>query len=106
MPYMDTPWVKKGQLITLSGQRIVVGTPAWFRWLQTATRFCYSSIRFPDRLTARKEQRRHTFYWYGYARNASQLHNVYLGKSEQLTTAHLEWACEQLAKKARQQPGC
>lgn len=100
MPYAHTPWIKGGKLITETGQWIVLDTPDWFRWLQTATRFCYSSSRSVDRLSARREKRRHTFYWYGYVKSASKLHNIYLGKSEQLTAARLDWACEQLRQKA------
>ena len=100
MPYAPTPWIRQGKLITESGQWIVVDTPDWFRWLQTAPSFCYSSSRNPaKRLSARKEKRRHTFYWYGYSRNASKLHNIYLGKSEKLTAAHLDRACDQLERK-------
>lgn len=105
MPYAGTPWVKKGRLITATNQWIEMDSPAWFRWLQTANRFCYTSSRSTNRLTARKEKRRHSYYWYGYAKKASKLHNIYLGKSEHLTAAHLDWACEQLAQKARKQPG-
>jgi hypothetical protein len=106
MPYGDTPWIRKGQFITEEGERIVVGSQAWFAWLQTATSFCYQPDTSVDRLTARKEKRGHQFYWYGYARNASQLHNVYLGKSEQLTRVRLDQACAQLVQKAMRQSGC
>ena len=106
MPYAGTPWIRKGQLITDGGKRIRVGSPAWFAWLQTATSFCYSPDNSVDRLTARKEKRRHQFYWYGYSKNASKLHNVYLGKSEQLTRVRLDQACAQLADKAMREPGC
>jgi hypothetical protein len=101
MPYADMPWVKNGRLITAANQRIEVDTPAWFRWLQSADRFCYTSSCSTNRLTARKEKRRRSCYWYGYIKKASKLHNIYLGKSEYLTAAHLDWACEQLAQKAR-----
>jgi len=105
MPYGDTPWIRKGQFLTEEGERIVVGSPAWFAWLQTATSFCYQPDNSADRLTARKEKRGHQFYWYGYARNAAKLHNVYLGKSEQLTRLRLDQACAQLTQKVMQQPG-
>ena len=74
MPYGDTPWIRKGQFLTEDGERIAVGSPAWFAWLQTATSFCYQPDNSVDRLTARKEKRGHQFYWYGYARNAAKLH--------------------------------
>ena len=106
MPYAGTPWIRQGQLITDGGKRIVVGSSVWFAWLQTATSFCYQPDNSADRLTARKEKRRHQFYWYGYAKNAAKLHNVYLGKSEQLTRVRLDQACAQLTQKVMQQPGC
>lgn len=105
MPYAGTPWIRGGKIITETGQWIVLDTPAWFRWLRTVTSFCYTSTRSSNRVSARKEKRGNNFYWYGYSRNASKLHNVYLGKSEQLTTERLEWACGQLASKARQRQG-
>ena len=102
MPYRGTPWVKQGRLMTKTGQSIIVGSPAWFDWLQTATHFCYSASHPVDRFTARKEKRRHNFYWFGYLKINRKLHNVYLGKAEQLTPDRLEQACEQLMQKSRQ----
>ena len=78
MPYANMPWIQQGQLVLETGPRIPLDSPAWFRWLETATHFCYTSSRTHDRLTARKEKRRHTYYWYGYLRNASKLHNMAL----------------------------
>ena len=106
MPYANMPWIQQGQLVLETGPRIPLDTPAWFRWLETATHFCYTSARTPDRLTARKEKRRHAYYWYGYLKNASKLHNTYLGKSPQLTSARLEQACDQLVRKAQQTRRC
>lgn len=100
MPQTGTPWVKQGQLRTQTGT-IVLDTPAWFGWLETATRFCYSSQLTVSRLTARKEKRRGFFYWYGYLKEAGKLHNTYLGKSECLTQAHLDHALTKLARKAQ-----
>ena len=39
------------------------------------------------------------FGWYGYLRNDSKLHNIYLGKSEQLTRVRLDEACSKLVQK-------
>lgn len=103
MPQAGTPWLKDGSLVTAAGQHMMVDSPAWFAWLETATRFCYSPGHTYYRLTARKEKRRHRFYWYGYLKNDGKLHNVYLGKSESLTKARLDWACNQLIQKASQQ---
>lgn len=103
MPHSNTPWVRNGQLLTPTGQRIHLDTPAWFTWLETIPSFCYSSRDPLWRLTVRREKRRHQTYWYGYLKNDAKLHNVYLGKTPQLTQARLEQACQELARKARQE---
>jgi len=99
MPYTGMPWIRQGQLVLETGERIRLDSPDWFRWLETATRFCYSSSYSADRLTARKEKRRQNFYWYGYVKNASKLHNIYLGKSERLTRLRLDEACRKLSQR-------
>ena len=101
MPHTNTPWIKHGQLPAPDGTTILLDTPAWFAWLQTADRFCFSSPHHSYRFTARKEKRRGHYYWYAYMKNASKLHNIYLGKSERLTLAYLEQAALKLIHKAR-----
>jgi hypothetical protein len=102
MPYRGTPWVKQGRLMTETGQSITIGSPSWFDWLQTATRFCYSPENSTYRLTARKEKRRQNSYWFGYLKIGRKLHNIYLGKAEGLTKTRLDEACDQLVQKSRQ----
>jgi LuxR family maltose regulon positive regulatory protein len=102
MPQTGTPWVRQGQLLTRGNAPIGLDTPAWFGWLETATRFCYSARHTFFRLTARKEKRRGIFYWYGYLKNEGKLHNIYLGKSERLTQAYLDAALSRLARKAQE----
>ncbi|MHB8598569.1 MAG: LuxR C-terminal-related transcriptional regulator [Ktedonobacteraceae bacterium] len=66
---------------------IVVGTTAWYGWLE-----CHGSFRFacPEgTFTARKERRGDNWYWYAYRRQQGRLHTVYLGKSEDLTVIRL-----------------
>ncbi len=102
MPQKETPWVKQGQLL-IPGEAlpIALDTPAWFHWLQTATRFCYSDQHTTYRLTARKEKRRNSSYWYGYLKIDRKLHNAYLGKAERLTQAFLNQVLAQLVQKAQ-----
>ena len=100
MPRDHTPWVRYGQVITATGQRIRLDTAAWFAWLPTVASFCYSSPHTTWRLTVRREKRRQQSYWYGYSKIHAKLHNVYLGKTEQLTQARLEQACLDLVHKA------
>lgn len=101
MPYHNMPWVRNGQLITEANRHVRLDTPAWFAWLETVPAFCYSSEHAAWRLTARREKRRHQSYWYGYTKTDAKLHNIYLGKTEYLTQAHLEAACRHLYEKAR-----
>jgi LuxR family transcriptional regulator, maltose regulon positive regulatory protein len=103
MPHGNNPWVRNGQVITDSGQRLRLDSPAWFAWLETIPSFCFSSRNPLWRLTVRREKRRRQTYWYGYAKSDAKLHNVYLGKTAQLTQARLEQACQELAHKVRQE---
>src|SRR6266487_562604 len=66
-----------------------VGSEAWFAWLdEPATRsFTFHSPQ--GTLTARREHRRGTWYWYAYRSREGHLHKIYLGKSEELTLVRL-----------------
>lgn len=101
MPYGNMPWVRDGGVITAEGKRIEMGTPAWFAWLEKVTAFCYSHSGSAHRLTVRREQRRQQHYWYGYSKVDAKLHNVYLGRSEQLTQARFDRAYRQLLAKVK-----
>lgn len=102
MPYGEMPWVRNGRLFNDGEQGLAVDTPAWFEWLARISAFCYSSQRSWVRLSVRQEKRGTNLYWYGYSKIDSKLHNVYLGKREQLTQAHLEDACEQIYRRAQE----
>jgi hypothetical protein len=103
MAHRNTPLVRHGRLITARGERISLDSPRWFAWLETATTFCYSNSDPLYRLTLRKEQRRHGWYWYAYLKVDAKLHNTYLGKSAALTLTRLEAASARLVQKVRQQ---
>lgn len=103
MPYANMPWVRKGQVLTAAGVRIAIDSAAWFAWLETVCAFCYSSSTHLYRLTVRHERRRRQRYWYAYCKIDAKLHNVYLGKTPQLTQARLEQACRQLSLKAKRE---
>jgi LuxR family transcriptional regulator, maltose regulon positive regulatory protein len=63
---------------------IVVGSPAWFAWLETATTFAFTCPS--GRFTARKEARaRGGLYWKAYRTVNRTLHRAYLGKTTDLT---------------------
>ncbi len=76
---------------------ISVGSNAWYAWLnEPATRsFAFHSPE--GTLTARREQRHDTWYWYAYRTQDGQLHKTYLGKSEELTPVRLHEAATLLS---------
>ncbi|MCZ7668990.1 MAG: hypothetical protein M5U34_18255 [Chloroflexi bacterium] len=104
MPYGETPWVRQGKVVTATGIHLHIDTPTWFAWLETISSFCYNSSQGGLRLTAHREKRRQQTYWYGYARNAGKLHNIYLGRTERLTQAHLDRACRQARRQSQSRP--
>jgi hypothetical protein len=90
MPHTGMPFVCDDLLRLPDLQPIRVGSQAWFRWLAQATHFCYQLPGTVNRLTLRKEKRRHQYYWYAYLRRDRKLHNTYVGRTEMLTTERLQ----------------
>ena len=75
---------------------ILVGTPAWFAWLEDATAFTFTSPS--GSFTARKERRtRGGWYWQAYRTANGALQKAYLGKLENLTLDRLDRAAVTLA---------
>jgi len=76
---------------------IQVGSDTWYVWLsQPATRsFAFHSPQ--GTLTARREHRHGTWYWYAYRTQDGRLHKAYLGKSEELTLVRLHEAAALLS---------
>lgn len=67
---------------------IVVGTPAWFQWLESATAFTFTCAT--GKFTARKEaKQRGGQYWKAYHTASGTLHRAYLGKTDDLTMDRL-----------------
>jgi predicted ATPase/DNA-binding CsgD family transcriptional regulator len=66
----------------------VVGTDAWYSWLKDhqIQSFCFKHPL--GTFTARRERKRHGWYWYAYRKREGRLRKVYLGKTEKLTQ---EW---------------
>jgi len=78
-------------------QALVVGTPAWYAWLTTASTFAFSSGA--GSFTARKERagnQRGGWYWKAYRTYRGKLSSLYLGKSEALTPARLQTVAQAL----------
>jgi LuxR family transcriptional regulator, maltose regulon positive regulatory protein len=97
----STPRVEGGALLGLEGQAgaIVVGTPAWYAWLEQATTFAFSAEQ--GSFTARKERSgRSGWYWKAYRKHQGTLHRAYLGKSADLTLDRLTAIASELAGRA------
>jgi LuxR family maltose regulon positive regulatory protein len=88
--HRTTPKIVSGRLYTDDEYTgTLVGSPAWFAWLNTASTFYYEGRRLT--LTAHRERRqRGNSYWTAYRRKGGILHRAYLGKTDQLTLQHLE----------------
>ncbi|KAB8141060.1 hypothetical protein F8S13_21315 [Chloroflexia bacterium SDU3-3] len=75
---------------------IVVGSPAWFAWLDEASGFTYQGER--GSFTARREPRqRGGWYWKAYRRRDGKLRRAYLGKAPDLSAERLASAAAALA---------
>ena len=100
MPYKNMPWIRRNETLYLPDTGpIPVGSSAWFTWLAEAQAFCYQPPAATDRMTVRREKRRHRFYWYAYLKSDSKLHNAYVGKTESLTVDRLHEVFDQLLVK-------
>jgi LuxR family maltose regulon positive regulatory protein len=78
-------------------EQIQVGSENWYVWLnEPGTRsFAFASPQ--GSLTARREERHSTWYWYAYRSRGGHLQKVYLGKSEELTLERLHEAAALLS---------
>lgn len=79
---------------------ILVNTPAWFRWLNSASTFTFVSAY--GSFTARKERAGHkrgNWYWRAYRKQNGKLFSRYLGKSEKLSLECLRATATTLARK-------
>ncbi len=83
--------------VNQSFSTILVGSEAWYAWLtEPATRsFAFQSPQ--GTLTARREHRHGTWYWYAYRSQDGHLHKAYLGKSVELTLKRLQEAAALLS---------
>jgi LuxR family transcriptional regulator, maltose regulon positive regulatory protein len=82
-----------------SGQVLPVppGSHAWFAWLETIRSFTFRGQH--GQLTVRQEHRPcGGTYWYGYHRDGEKMRKRYLGRTCDLTLAHLEEVAVQLVR--------
>ena len=94
-----TPRVEDATLVAASrvAEPIVVGTPAWYAWLEQATTVTFGGVS--GTFTARKEHRRQTgWYWNAYRKRTGVVRSAYLGKSADLTLDRLNAIATDLAQ--------
>lgn len=68
---------------------IVVGSDAWYIWLADQQLRSFSFQNCLGTFTARRERKRHGWYWYAYRKRAGKLHKAYLGKTGEMTLERL-----------------
>lgn len=91
-----------GQILTYRRGKhthtLIIGTPAWYKWLETATMFTVTGDI--GTFTVRREQagnKRGGWYWRAYLQHAGSLHRVYLGRPEDITPERLSSVATRLA---------
>jgi LuxR family transcriptional regulator, maltose regulon positive regulatory protein len=78
------------------------GSPAWFIWLDSVSSFAFTS-RSGTAFTARKEKlQRGASYWYGYRSLQGKTVKRYIGRTADLSLAHLEEVALRLSSTAKQ----
>jgi hypothetical protein len=75
---------------------IQVGSADWYAWLDQTTTHSFAYRSAQGFLTARRERRHGTWYWYAYRSQSGRLHKAYLGKAEELTLERLNDAVTKL----------
>ena len=78
-------------------QELLVETPSWYAWLETASAFAFTSDF--GTFTARRERagnQRGGWYWKAYRTHYGKLSSIYLGKSETLSLERLNAAAQAL----------
>lgn len=74
---------------------ILVGTTAWYDWLNAPETRSFSYETSKGRWTVRRELRQSRWYWYAYQTRQGKLCKLYLGKAEELSQHHLAQALDQ-----------
>jgi LuxR family maltose regulon positive regulatory protein len=90
-----TQAIVQNNLLLTNDAEIQVGSRRWHAWLADHPVFTFQGNA--GHLTARREMRRGSPYWYGYRWRGGKLCKTYLGKAVELTQERLERACARLA---------
>jgi predicted ATPase/DNA-binding CsgD family transcriptional regulator len=75
---------------------VIVGTDAWYAWLTHSHIQSFSFKNQSGTFTARRERKRHGWYWYAYRRRGGKLYKAYLGKNEEMSLERLNAVAEAL----------
>ena len=99
----QTPPTIAGQILTYHQEEhirtLIVGTPAWYSWLQTATLFTFTGDNAT--FTARCERagnKRGGWYWRAYHTHQGRRRRVYLGRPGEITLERLNAVATRLAR--------
>lgn len=79
---------------------IVVGSDAWYSWLAAEATESFSFRTSLGAFTARRERKRHGWYWYAYRKRGGKLCKAYLGKAEEVTLERLLAVAEALTSQS------
>jgi predicted ATPase/DNA-binding CsgD family transcriptional regulator len=104
------PLVSDNRLLGLDGAgdqlaSVVVGSDAWYTWLADQQIQSFSFKSHLGTFTARRERKRHGWYWYAYLKREGKLRKAYLGKTEELTLERLNAVASALARQGNLNDG-
>jgi predicted ATPase/DNA-binding CsgD family transcriptional regulator len=68
---------------------VIVGSESWYAWLANEQNQSFSFKNHLGTFTARRERKRHCWYWYAYHKRNGKLRKAYLGKTEKITLERL-----------------
>lgn len=83
---------------------IEISSPAWFDWLETNASFIFEGPGGSPGLSARRERRNGSWYWYAYRRQNGRLRNAYLGRAEEINLDRLREAALSLDRAFTETP--
>ena len=101
----NTPRLNGTQLLA-EPRPIEINTAAWFEWLEKNSSFIFESEDKSLGLSARREKRSGSWYWYAYRRKNRKLRSAYLGRSEELNLDHLREVALHLDKSLNRLHDC
>src|SRR5256885_132447 len=104
------PLVSNNHVLGLNGigeqiAPVVVGSGAWYTWLGDQQIQSFSFRNPLGSFTARRERKRHGWYWYAYRKRTGRLRKAYLGKTEELTLERLNAVAVALAGQGNDDAG-